>query len=73
MGEAARELALREHDVGRVAEQYAAALEQAVGGAAVQEQVLVDVARAAADVGIEPAAPETAAIAKRLAEVELAE
>ena len=73
MGEAARALAEREHAVDRVAELYAAALEQAAGGAAVQEAVLADVARAAADVGIGTDAPETAAIAQRLAEVELAE
>ena len=73
MGEAARALAAREHAVDRVAELYAAALEQAAGGAAVQEAVLADVARAAADVGIGTDAPETAAIAQRLAEVELAE
>ena len=73
MGEAARALAEREHAVDRVAELYAAALEQAVGGGAVQEAVLADVARAAADVGIGTDAPETAAIAQRLAEVELAE
>ena len=73
MGEAARDLALREHDSGRVAERYAAALEQAAGGAVVQEEVLVDVARAAADVGIGPDASEATTIAQRLAEVELAE
>src|SRR5262249_37779517 len=73
MGEAARALALREHAVDRVAELYAAALEQAAGGAAVREAVLADVARAAAEVGIEADGAETAVIAQRLAEVELAE
>ena len=73
MGAAAHELARRDHDVARVADLYAAALEQAVGGAVVQEAVLGDVARAAADVGIAPDAPEAAALAQRLAEVELAE
>ncbi len=73
MGEAARALAVRDHAVARVAERYAAALEQSAGGAVVQETVLGDVARAAAEVGIEPDAAETAAIAQRLVEVELAE
>ena len=73
MGEAAGALARREHAVDRVAELYAGALEQATGGAGVREAVLADVARAAAEVGIEADAAETAAIAQRLAEVELAE
>jgi glycosyltransferase involved in cell wall biosynthesis len=73
MGAAARGLAEREHDLARVADLYAAALEHAAGGATVQEAVLGDVAGAAADVGIGPEAPEAAAIARRLAEVELAE
>jgi glycosyltransferase involved in cell wall biosynthesis len=60
MGEAARALVAREHDVGRVAERYAAALEEAAGGAAVREAVLQEVAAAAADVGAdaEPLAAE---------------
>ena len=73
MGEAAGVLARRVHAVDRVAELYAAALEEATGGAGVGEAVLADVARAAAEVGIEADAAETAAIAQRLAEVELAE
>jgi glycosyltransferase involved in cell wall biosynthesis len=73
MGSAAHDLAARVHATARVADLYAAALEQAVGGALVQEALLADVARAAAEVGIEPDAAETSAIARRLAEVELAE
>jgi hypothetical protein len=73
MGEAARALAVREHAVDHVADLYAAALEQAAGGEAVREAVLTDVATAAAEVGIGADAAETAAIAQRLAEVELAE
>ncbi len=73
MGAAARRLAQREHEVERVAEQYAAALEEAAGGSAVQEALLRDVARAAAEVGIDGESTEAAAIARRLAEVELAE
>src|SRR4051794_25512652 len=46
MGAAARALVVREHDVERVAERYAAALEEAAGGAAVREAVLREVAAA---------------------------
>ena len=71
MSAAALELVRREHDLGRAADLYAAALEQAAGGEAVADAVLGDVARAAADVGIEPGSPEAAELARRLAEVEL--
>jgi glycosyltransferase involved in cell wall biosynthesis len=71
MSEAAIRLVRREHDLDRAADLYAAALEQAAGGEAVANQVLDDVARAAADVGIEAGSPEAAELAQRLAEVEL--
>ena len=71
MGAAAAELARRQHDVGRVADLYAAALEEAAGGRRVADAVLGDVAQAAAEIGIEPGAAETGEIARRLAEVEL--
>ena len=71
MSEAAIELVRREHDLGRTADLYAAALEQAAGGEAVANQVLDDVSRAAADVGIEAGSPEATELAQRLAEVEL--
>ena len=60
MGAAARALAEREHDVGRVAEQYAAVLEEAAGSSAVRERVLREIAAAAAEVGVdeEPLADE---------------
>ena len=60
MGEAARGYVREEHDVDRVAGLYAAALEQAAGGAAVDAQVLGAVSAAAADTGVEPGllAPE---------------
>ena len=47
------------------------ALERSAGGEAVNEAVLRDVSRAAADVGISPDAAEAGEIARRLAEVEL--
>ncbi len=71
MGEAARELARRAHDVDRVADLYAAALEESAGGAAVSDAVLGEIAAAAAEVGVEPGAAEAGEIARRLAEVEL--
>jgi hypothetical protein len=71
MGAAAAKLARREHDVERVAEGYAVALEVAAGGQPVNERVLGEVAEAAAGVGIAPDSPEAAELARRLAEVEL--
>jgi glycosyltransferase involved in cell wall biosynthesis len=68
MGAAARAHVEREHDLGRVADGYAAALEEAAGGPAVRDAVLGEVAAAAADVGIEPGSPEAAALAARLRE-----
>ncbi|MBM3677237.1 MAG: glycosyltransferase family 4 protein [Actinobacteria bacterium] len=66
MGDAANDLARREHGVDRVAELYASAFEQAAGGRAVEDAVLADIARAAADVGIGPDAPEAREIARQL-------
>ncbi len=71
MGAAAAVLARREHELGRVAELYTTALEQAAGGEAVADAVLGEVASAAGEVGIEPGSPEAAELARRLAEVEL--
>jgi glycosyltransferase involved in cell wall biosynthesis len=71
MGEAARDLAGREHGVERVGELYAAAIEQAAAGGGVADAVLRDVAEAAAAVGIEPGSPDAVELARRLAEVEL--
>ena len=71
MGESAADLARREHDVGRAAELYVAALETAAGGRAVDHAVLREVSEAAADVGISAETAEAREIARRLAEVEL--
>ena len=71
MGRAASELARREHDLGHVADLYAAALEESAGGSAVGDAVLSEVSRAAADVGISAGEAEAQEIARRLAEVEL--
>jgi glycosyltransferase involved in cell wall biosynthesis len=56
-----------EHEVGRVADRYAAALEEAVGGEAVRDGVLREVAEAAASVGVE----DTAELGRALREVGL--
>jgi glycosyltransferase involved in cell wall biosynthesis len=71
MGQGASELARREHGLDRVAELYAAALEESAGGAAVGEALLLEVGEAAAEVGVAPETAEAREIARRLAEVEL--
>ena len=71
MGTAGMKLARREHDLDRVAELYAAALEESAGGAAVADAVLREVSEAAASVGISGETAEAREIARRLAEVDL--
>jgi glycosyltransferase involved in cell wall biosynthesis len=67
MSAAARELALREHDLARVADLYTSALEEAAGGAAVRDELLREVGAAAADVGVS----DTREVADALREVGL--
>src|SRR4051794_25140728 len=67
MGAAAHALVQSEHRLDRVAEAYAAALEELAGGAAVDHAVLHEIAQAAAEVGIDDAAE----VAARLKEVGL--
>jgi glycosyltransferase involved in cell wall biosynthesis len=67
MSAAAREFALREHDLARVADLYTAALEEGAGGAAVREELLRDVGAAAAEVGVS----DTHEVAEALREVGL--
>ena len=55
MGDAARAYAAAEHDLGRVAERYVAALETAAGGRAVEAKIARAVAEAAAETGVDPA------------------
>ena len=50
----------REHDLGRVADAYARALEEAAGGDAVDDAVLWRIAEAAAEVGIDDVASSRA-------------
>jgi len=68
MGAAARSYAEREHDLGRVADAYAAVLEEHVGREAVDGAVQNAVAAAAADVGLEPGGKPLGEIAERLRE-----
>jgi glycosyltransferase involved in cell wall biosynthesis len=72
MGDAARAYVAREHDLGRAAERYAAALEEAAGGPIVADKVVDELARAAAEVGIEPGTPFAAELGERLDELGLA-
>lgn len=71
LGEAARRLVEEEHRLDRVAELYAAALEEAAGSAAVREAVLREVAAAAAEAGIGPEDDEARTLVERLREVGL--
>ncbi len=56
LGAAARAYVEGEHALSKVADAYVAALEVAAGGDAVDDEVLLAIARAAADVGIDDAA-----------------
>jgi glycosyltransferase involved in cell wall biosynthesis len=71
MGQAARDYVVREHDLERVSEAYAAALEEAAGAEAVRDEVVREVAEAAGDVGIAAEGEEAAEIARLLNEVRL--
>jgi glycosyltransferase involved in cell wall biosynthesis len=69
MGEAGRTSARRDHDIGRVADSYVTALEEAAGGDAVREAVVGEVARAAEEVGLQANGPALTEVAERLREV----
>jgi len=72
MSDAARSYVQREHDLERVAESYAAALEEAAGGTTVADAVVAEIAQAAAEIGVEPGTPFAAELAGRLDDVGLA-
>jgi Dolichyl-phosphate-mannose-protein mannosyltransferase len=72
MSDAARSYARREHDLDAVAERYAAALEEAAGGAVVADSVMAEVARAAAEVDVEPESVFAGELGARLDELGLA-
>ncbi len=71
MAAAARRLAASDHALERVAELYAAALEEGAGGSLVREAVVRELAQAAADTGIGPDDPEARELGERLREVGL--
>jgi glycosyltransferase involved in cell wall biosynthesis len=70
MGAAARAYAEQEHNLDRVADAYAAVLEEAAGGDAVRDSVCEAVAAAAAEVGLPPHSDSVGEIAERLQEVD---
>ncbi|TML15382.1 MAG: glycosyltransferase family 4 protein [Actinobacteria bacterium] len=72
MSDAARAYAGDELDLGRVAERYVTALEEAAGGSAVADTVVAEVAQAAAEIGIEPGTPFATELAGHLDELGLA-
>ena len=53
LGAAAREYVRRDHDLGHVADAYVAALEEAAGGDAATDAILIRIAEAAADIGLD--------------------
>ena len=69
MGAAASALAEGEYALGRVAEAYTAALEEAAGGEAVRDAVRSEIATAAAETGLRPDGDALGGIAERLREV----
>ena len=72
MSDAARAYAEDELELGRVAERYVGALEEAAGGPAVADAVVAEVAQAASEIGVEPGTPFAAELAGHLDELGLA-
>jgi glycosyltransferase involved in cell wall biosynthesis len=71
MGKAAADWARSGHDLDHVADLYVAALEESLGLEDVERAVLSDVARAAAELGVEPDSAELGDVASRMGEVGL--
>jgi glycosyltransferase involved in cell wall biosynthesis len=71
LGSAGRAYVRRVHDLERVADAYAAALEEAAGRDGVQAEVLTEVASAASEIGLEPTSPELKPVGEALSEVGL--
>jgi glycosyltransferase involved in cell wall biosynthesis len=72
-GAAGRSFVAREHDLDRVAGLYAAALEEAAGGPAVRDEVVGELARAAAETGIAAGSLEAELVGARLREARIGE
>ena len=68
MGEAAKSFMRGEHDLERVADLYAQACDEYVGGPAVEAELFGDVARASHEVGIRTFDPELSEAARRMRE-----
>jgi glycosyltransferase involved in cell wall biosynthesis len=71
MSAAARAYVRREHDPEHSADLYLAAIEEAAGGAAVEDAVLDEVAQAALDVGVQPSGHELREVGRAAREVGL--
>ena len=69
MGAAAHRVARMEHELGHVADAYAAVCEETAGRHLVEHAVLTQVAAAGADLGITPDAPDVRGIAAAAREV----
>jgi glycosyltransferase involved in cell wall biosynthesis len=72
LGAAANEYVRREHDLGRVAKAYVAALEETVGGPFVRDALLGEVALAADDAQLNATSPELSEVAAAIREIGLA-
>jgi glycosyltransferase involved in cell wall biosynthesis len=69
IGDAARAVAQGEHGLGRVAEAYVAAIEEAAGGDAVRNAFLREIARAAQETGLAADGQALSDVAARVREV----
>ena len=69
LGSAGRAYVRRVHDLERVADAYAAALEETAGRDGVRAEVLTEVAKAASEIGLEPTSPELERVGDALSEV----
>jgi glycosyltransferase involved in cell wall biosynthesis len=71
LGARARDYARTRHDLGQVADAYAAALEEAAGGETLRDAVHGEIATAAYESGLDPSGSEVGEIAERANEVRL--
>ena len=69
LGGAGRAYVRRVHNLERVADAYAAALEETAGRDGVRAEVLTEVAQAAQEIGLEPTSPELERVGDALSEV----
>jgi len=69
IGDAARAVAQGEHGLGRVAEAYVAAIEEAAGGDAVRNAFVREIARAAQETGLAADGQALSDVAARVREV----